>query len=69
METVRKKASNLMVGDTLATTGMKVVVAPQAGIKTPTGKCEIVFEYPNGNRVLKVWSKSTELLVIANPSN
>ena len=64
--TIKKRAGNLAVGDVLASTGMKVAVAPQAGLKTPTGKCEIVFEYPNGDKILKVWSKSMEVAVISN---
>lgn len=68
METVRKKAKDLSVGDTLATTGMKVITAPQVGLRTPKGKCEIGFEYTNGEKVLKIWNKNTEL-VIVKPSN
>jgi len=69
MQTVKKLTKDLKVGDTLATTGMKVIVAPQVGIKTPAGKCEIIFEYPGGSKILKVWGKNTEVSIIANLSN
>ncbi len=56
-----KLARDLSVGDVLVFTNCKVVVAPSAGIKTPSGKIDLVVEYPNGNRVTKTWNKNTKI--------
>jgi len=59
---ITKLAKDLKVGD-ITSVGEKVVVAPSAGIKTPSGKIDLVVEYPNGKRVSKTWNKNTKIAV------
>lgn len=59
MSQQKKEVRYLSVGDVLTGSGAKVVSAPTAGIKTPSGKVEIVVEYPNGQKSLRVWGKYT----------
>lgn len=65
---MKKFIKDLQIGDVLASTGAKVISAPQSGLKTPTGKCEIGMEYPNGYRQLKIWNRNGQVLIV-DPSN
>lgn len=56
MKTIR--VTDLKTSDMLSG-GAKVISSPVAGIRTPRGKVEIGIEYSNGQRVLRVWNKST----------
>lgn len=62
IKTTKKLAKDLKVGD-VTTVGETVVVAPSAGIKTPSGKIDLVVQYPNGKRVSKTWNKNTEIAI------
>lgn len=59
MAITKKEIRHLSIGDILAGSGVKVISAPTAGIKTPTGKVEVGVEYPNGHKMLKIWGKYT----------
>lgn len=61
MKTVR--VTDLKTGDTLSS-GAKVISNPFAGVRTPRGKVEIGIEYTNGQRVLRIWNKSTTVGVV-----
>jgi hypothetical protein len=54
-----RQAQYLKVGDVLYSSGAKVIVAPSRGIKTPTGKIDIVVEYPNGRKSAQQWGRYT----------
>jgi hypothetical protein len=56
---IRRQAQYLKVGDVLYSSGAKVIVAPSRGIKTPTGKIDIVVEYPNGRKSAQQWGRYT----------
>lgn len=60
---MKKQVRYLSVGDVLTPTMNKVVVAPSAGIKTPSGKVDLVVETPKGERYLKTWGKYTEVSI------
>jgi hypothetical protein len=66
---IQKKVIDLQVGDILLPTKVKVVRGAQVGIKTPKGKCEIIVEYPNGDRYQKTWGKTTTVTVAAPAPN
>ena len=53
----------MSVGDVLSGSRSKVISAPTAGIKTPSGKVEIGIEYPNGIKKTQTWGKYTVVSV------
>lgn len=57
---MKKQAQYLSVGD-VTSAGEKVVVAPSAGISTPSGKVDLVVETSTGKRLSKTWNKRTEI--------
>lgn len=59
MASQKKEVRYLSVGDVLSGSGAKVISAPVAGLKTPSGKIEIGIEYPNGQKRLQTWGKYT----------
>lgn len=58
-------AKDLKAGDHIVGLGkgLKVVRGAQAGISTPSGKIDIVVEYPNGQKHLKIWNKNTMIQI------
>lgn len=72
-ENVNKKkvmAKDLKAGDHIVGLGkgFKVVRGAQAGINTPSGKIDIVVEYPNGQKQLKIWNKNTMIQIYDSPT-
>jgi hypothetical protein len=63
---MRKQVQDLKVGDILASTGAKVIIAPSAGLRTPAGKVELGLEYPNGQQVMRTWQKNMPILIASN---
>ena len=59
MSLQKKEVRFLSVGDVLTGSGAKVISAPVAGLKTPSGKVEIGIEYPNGIKKTQIWGKYT----------
>jgi len=60
---VKKLVKDLSVGDILTPTNVKVVVAPSAGISTPSGKVDLVVESAKGFRYSRTWNKRTEVSI------
>lgn len=64
-------AKDLKAGDHIIGLGkgLKVIRGAQAGVSTPSGKIDLVVEYPNGEQYLKVWNKNTVIMIYEKPVN
>lgn len=60
---MNKQVRDLKIGDILTPTMSKVVVAPSAGITTPSGKMDLIVETSKGKHVFKTWGKFTEVSI------
>jgi hypothetical protein len=56
---MKKRVIDLVSGDVLSGTKMKVVKGPYDSVRCPKGKTNLVVEYPNGEQYSKVWGKYT----------
>ncbi len=56
------EAQYLKVGD-LISFGQKIAVAPSRGIKTPSGKVDLVVTNKNGIRIPKTWNAKTQIAI------
>ncbi len=64
MKTEKKivEAQYLQVGDMIAF-GQTVVLAPSRGLKTPSGKVDLVVTNKNGVRIPKTWNAKTQIAI------
>lgn len=64
-DTIRKQVRDLKVGEVLAGSGTEVLIAPTAGVRTPTGKVDLKVRWPSGQEKWHTWGKYTEVSVYA----
>jgi hypothetical protein len=63
MGRISTRIGDLRVGDKLLGSGTKVLVAPSAGVRTPSGKVDLRVEWPCGAKRWHTWGKHTKVEV------
>ena len=59
----RLRIHQLRVGDVLLGSGTTVLVAPTAGVRTPSGRMDLKVRWPSGSERWHCWGRHTEVTV------
>ncbi len=67
MAHITKRIGDLQRGDFLMGSRTKVLVAPSAGVHTPSGKVDLRVEWPCGAKRWHTWGRNTKVQVRVEP--